>query len=43
MSSFGDRQVSLIYQPVNEYEVILEVLPRYQRSPDALSRLYLQL
>ena len=40
MSSFGDRQVSLIYQPANEYEVILEVLPRYQRSPDALSRLY---
>ncbi|HWD99230.1 MAG TPA: efflux RND transporter permease subunit, partial [Bryobacteraceae bacterium] len=41
MSSFGDRQVSLIYQPANEYEVILEVLPKYQRSPDALSRLYL--
>ncbi|HXJ38656.1 MAG TPA: efflux RND transporter permease subunit, partial [Bryobacteraceae bacterium] len=40
MSSFGDRQVSLIYQPANEYEVILEVLPQYQRSPDALSRLY---
>jgi HAE1 family hydrophobic/amphiphilic exporter-1 len=40
MSSFGDRQVSLIYQPANEYEVILEVLPKYQRSPDALSRLY---
>ncbi len=41
MSSFGNRQVSLIYQPANEYQVILELLPRYQRSPDALSKLYI--
>jgi len=40
MSSYGDRQVSLIYQPANEYQVILEVKPEYQRTPDALSRLY---
>jgi HAE1 family hydrophobic/amphiphilic exporter-1 len=40
MSSYGDRQVSLIYEPANAYEVILEVLPQYQRSPDALSKLY---
>jgi HAE1 family hydrophobic/amphiphilic exporter-1 len=40
MSSFGNRQVSLIYQPANEYQVILELLPQYQRSPDALSKLY---
>ncbi len=39
-SSFGDRQVSLIYRPANEYEVILELDPRYQRSPDALHKLY---
>ncbi len=39
-SSFGDRQVSLIYQPANEYEVILELDPKYQRSPDALHSLY---
>jgi HAE1 family hydrophobic/amphiphilic exporter-1 len=39
-SSFGDRQVSLIYRPANEYQVILELDPRYQRSPDALHRLY---
>src|SRR6185312_5286102 len=39
-SSYGDRQVSLIYQPANEYEVILEVEPKYQRSPDALHSLY---
>jgi hydrophobic/amphiphilic exporter-1 (mainly G- bacteria), HAE1 family len=41
MSAFGSRQVSLIYQPANEYEVILELLPRYQRTPDALSQLYI--
>lgn len=39
-SSYGDRQVSLIYQPANEYEVILELDPQYQRSPDALHSLY---
>jgi len=27
---FGDRQVSLIYRPANEYEVILELAPQYQ-------------
>jgi HAE1 family hydrophobic/amphiphilic exporter-1 len=40
MSAFGNRQVSLIYQPANEYEVILEVLPELQRKPDALAKLY---
>ena len=41
-SSFGDRQVSLIYRPANEYEVILELAPAYQRSPDALHKLYVR-
>jgi HAE1 family hydrophobic/amphiphilic exporter-1 len=41
MSAYGNRQVSLIYQPANEYQVILEVQPQFQRSPDALSRLYI--
>ncbi len=40
MSAYGDRQVSLIYQPANAYRVILEVQPQYQRTPDALSALY---
>jgi HAE1 family hydrophobic/amphiphilic exporter-1 len=34
--------VSLIYQPANEYEVILEVDPRLQRAPEALSKLYIR-
>ncbi|MBL0160591.1 MAG: efflux RND transporter permease subunit [Bryobacterales bacterium] len=42
LSSYGDRQVSLIYQPANEYEVILEVEPRFQRVPEALSKLHIR-
>ena len=36
------RQASIIYTPSNEYQVILEVEPQYQRTPDALSKLYLR-
>src|SRR3546814_21088573 len=39
-SAFGDRQVSTIYTPTNEYEVILEVLPRYQENPSSLKDIY---
>jgi HAE1 family hydrophobic/amphiphilic exporter-1 len=41
-SSFGDRQVSNIYAPANQYAVILEVQPAYQRSPDALQKIYVK-
>jgi hydrophobic/amphiphilic exporter-1 (mainly G- bacteria), HAE1 family len=41
-SAFGTRQVSVIYAPADQYSVILEVLPKYQRSPDALSKLYVR-
>jgi HAE1 family hydrophobic/amphiphilic exporter-1 len=41
-SSYGDRQVSNIYAPANQYAVILEVQPEYQRSPDALEKLYVK-
>jgi hydrophobic/amphiphilic exporter-1 (mainly G- bacteria), HAE1 family len=41
-SSYGDRQVSNIYAPANQYSVILEVLPEYQGSPDALQKLYIR-
>ena len=41
-SAFGTRQVSTIYQPSNDYQVILEVDPAYQRDPTDLSRLYLR-
>src|SRR5215468_5819326 len=41
-SSYGDRQVSNIYAPANQYSVILEVQPEYQGSPDALQKLYIR-
>jgi HAE1 family hydrophobic/amphiphilic exporter-1 len=41
-SSYGDRQVSNIYAPANQYAVILEVKPEYQRSPDALQKIYVK-
>jgi HAE1 family hydrophobic/amphiphilic exporter-1 len=41
-SSYGDRQVSNIYAPANQYAVILEVQPEYQNSPEALEKLYVR-
>jgi HAE1 family hydrophobic/amphiphilic exporter-1 len=41
-SAYGSRQVSTIYAPNNEYRVILEVEPQYQRDPAALSLLYVR-
>ena len=40
--AYGSRQVSTIYTPQNEYWVILEVEPRYQLDPAALSMLYVR-
>ena len=41
-SAFGQRQASIIYAPANQYLVILEVDPKYQRTPEALSKLYIR-
>jgi HAE1 family hydrophobic/amphiphilic exporter-1 len=38
--AFGSRQVSTIYAPNNQYKVILELLPAYQRDISALGLLY---
>jgi HAE1 family hydrophobic/amphiphilic exporter-1 len=40
--AYGSRQVSTIYSPTNQYQVILELDPRYQEDPDALSLLYVR-
>ena len=34
-SAFGARQVSTIFTPTNDYQVIMELLPQYQRDPNA--------
>src|SRR5438445_852214 len=39
--AFGSRQISTIYTPTNEYQVILEVKPEFQKDPNALGRLYI--
>ena len=39
--AYGTRQISTIYATANEYQVILEVKPEYQRDPSALGRLYI--
>ncbi|MEI7869533.1 MAG: efflux RND transporter permease subunit [Candidatus Methylumidiphilus sp.] len=41
-SAYGSRQVSTIYTSTNEYWVILELDPKYQLAPDALSLLYIR-
>lgn len=39
-SAFGQRQISTIYGQANQYRVVLEALPRYQRDPNTFARLY---
>ncbi|HTZ03816.1 MAG TPA: efflux RND transporter permease subunit [Xanthobacteraceae bacterium] len=39
-SAFGQQQVTTIYEPTQQAKVILEVQPRYQIGPTALSRIY---
>jgi HAE1 family hydrophobic/amphiphilic exporter-1 len=41
-TAYGDRQVSTIYTPANQYAVILQVAPQYQRTPEGLSKIYLR-
>ncbi|HEY6866637.1 MAG TPA: efflux RND transporter permease subunit, partial [Candidatus Eisenbacteria bacterium] len=41
-NAYGSRQVSTIFTPNNQYWVIMEVLPEYQRDPAALGQLYVR-
>jgi multidrug efflux pump len=38
--AFGQRQVSTIYNALNQYHVVMEVAPRYWQSPETLRDLY---
>ena len=38
--AFGQRQVSTIYNPLNQYHVVMEAAPRYWQSPEALKDVY---
>src|SRR4030095_16916914 len=41
-NAYGTRQVSQIYAPNNQYQVILRVDPKFQTDPAALGRLYVR-
>ncbi|HWB32382.1 MAG TPA: efflux RND transporter permease subunit [Acidobacteriaceae bacterium] len=40
-AEFGQSEVSLIYTPLNQYYVILEVAPQYWATPDGLNHVYI--
>src|SRR5205085_8789722 len=39
--AFGQRQVSVIYTPRNQYHVVMEVAPQYWQSPDMLDQIFI--
>jgi multidrug efflux pump len=39
-NAFAQRQISTIYTQRNQYQIVLEVDPRYQRDPTDLSRVF---
>src|SRR5258706_7771879 len=39
--AFGQRQVSTIYEPLNQYHVVMEAAPQYGQQPDSLNDIYL--
>ncbi len=38
--AFGQRQVSTIYMPLNQYHVVMEAAPQYWQSPESLRDIY---
>jgi multidrug efflux pump len=39
--AFGQRQVSTIYNPLNQYHVVMEAAPKYWQNPDILKSVYI--
>jgi hydrophobe/amphiphile efflux-1 (HAE1) family protein len=40
--AFGQRFVSTMYEPLNQYHVVMEVAPQFQQDPDTLDDTYLR-
>jgi len=40
--AFGQRQISTMYTQVNQYHVVLEGEPQFQKDPNKLNHLYIQ-
>jgi hydrophobic/amphiphilic exporter-1 (mainly G- bacteria), HAE1 family len=41
-NAYGTRQITQIYAPNNQYQVVLQVAPQFQRDPSALGLLYVR-
>jgi len=41
-TAYSQQQISTIYAPTNQYRVIMELEPEYQRDPNSLSMLYIR-
>src|SRR5579883_39717 len=41
-SAFGQRQISTMYTPMNQYHVVMEVAPPYWQYPETLNKIYVQ-
>jgi len=39
-SAFGQRQVSTMYKDMNQYHVVMEALPEFQKNPASLAEIY---
>ncbi len=39
--AFGQRQVSVIYNPLNQYHVVMEAAPQFWQSPESLNDIYI--
>ncbi len=40
-NAFGQRQVGVIYNPLNQYRVVMELAPEYLQGPQTLERLFI--
>ena len=40
--AFGQRQVSIIFTQLNQYHVVLEVMPNFAKTPDAMNDVYVR-
>jgi multidrug efflux pump len=40
--AFGQRQVSTMYEGINQFHVIMEIDPKFQQSPDALQNIFVR-
>ncbi|MFG1267298.1 efflux RND transporter permease subunit [Xanthobacter sp. DSM 14520] len=41
-TQFGTRQIATLYTPTNQFAIIAEVQPRFQREPGDIGRVYLR-